>query len=138
MENEIRVGMPLIITDEDIDDIMSSALDYISYWCRGVEVVGEYLGEYASEQIARGGELIFHCIEDPVDETPEILNYKLDRKRFIQAVDVWLSELDDEAKNEILDKGFNYYGLTLDCGQIDGPRSDAIIQLALFDEVVFG
>lgn len=138
MENEIRVGMPLIITDEDIDDIMSNALDWISYWCRSVEVVGEYLGEYASEQISRGGELIFRCIEDPVDETPEILDYKLDRKKFIHAVDVWLSELDDDAKNEILDKGFNYYGLELDVGQIDGPCSDAIIQLALFNEVVFG
>jgi len=35
----------------------------ICYWCRKAEVVGEYLGEYASDQISRGGALILHDAE---------------------------------------------------------------------------
>lgn len=52
-----RIGVTL--TQQDIDDIMASALDGgICYWCRMAEVVGEYLGEYASDQISLGGSLI--------------------------------------------------------------------------------
>ena len=39
----------------------------INYWCCKAEVVGEYLGEYASEQISRGGELkLYDAEEDEV------------------------------------------------------------------------
>lgn len=138
MENYIKVDFSVAVTDEDIDDIMSSALNWISYWCENVEVVGEFLGEYANEQISNDGELIFHTIEDPVDETPEILEYKLDKDKFLSAIAVWLSELSDEEKGGIIIKGCAYNEFTLDVGQIDGARADEIIQIALFDEVVFG
>ena len=49
-ENEVK------ISQQDIDDIMVCALEGgISYWCCEAEVIGEYLGEYASDQISRGG-----------------------------------------------------------------------------------
>ena len=54
-----------VVSDEDIDDIMSAALDGgITYWCCKAEVVGEYLGEYASEQISCGGTLRLYDVED--------------------------------------------------------------------------
>ena len=37
---------------QDIDDIMACALEGgINYWCSEAKVIGEYLGEYASEQM---------------------------------------------------------------------------------------
>ena len=60
MENEtLKVEMVLVVTQEDIDDIICGALDGgINYWCYKAEVVeNNYLGEYASEQISRGGSL---------------------------------------------------------------------------------
>ena len=55
-----------VISDEDIDEIMSAALDGgITYWCGRAKVVGEYLGEYASEQISRDGVLKLYDIEEP-------------------------------------------------------------------------
>ena len=54
---KMNLKMDVTINQRDIDDIMSIALEGgITYWCSYVEVVGgEYLGEYASDQISRGG-----------------------------------------------------------------------------------
>ena len=71
------------LTVEDIDDIMSGALDYISYWCRRAKVVGEYLGEYASEQIARGGTLILYDAESSD-------KWELTRDKFLKGFQLWL------------------------------------------------
>ncbi len=52
----VKVEMEILLTQEDIDDIMAGALEGgITYWCSKAEVAGEYLGEYGHEQIARGG-----------------------------------------------------------------------------------
>ena len=40
----VHVEMDVTLTQQDIDDIMSTALDYIGYWCGKAKVVGEYLG----------------------------------------------------------------------------------------------
>ena len=59
----IEINKKYEVTSQDIDDIMATALDSISYWCRKAKVVGEYLGEYASDQISRGGSLILYDAE---------------------------------------------------------------------------
>ena len=66
----ISVVLNFLISNEDIDDIMSAALDGgITYWCGKAEVVGDYLGEYASEQISRRGALkLFDLESDDVWE----------------------------------------------------------------------
>lgn len=54
----VSVTLEIVLTQEDIDDIMCGALEGgITYWCDEAKVVGDYLGEYGSEQIARGGKL---------------------------------------------------------------------------------
>ncbi len=56
---EITIKKTFNITDEQLDDIMCTALEGgITYWCDEAKVVGDYLGEYAHEQIARGGQPI--------------------------------------------------------------------------------
>ena len=50
----LKLELEVVVTQEDIDDIMAGALEGgINYWCGEAEVVGNYLGEYASEQISR-------------------------------------------------------------------------------------
>ncbi len=56
------------ISTEDIDDIVTTALEDTCYWCKRAEVKGKYLGEFASEQISRGGILVLH---DSVDGKKE-------------------------------------------------------------------
>lgn len=47
----LKITAEIVITQEDVDDIMSTALDSstLQCWCSEVNVVGRYLGEYASE-----------------------------------------------------------------------------------------
>ena len=55
---EVHAEITVRLTQQDVDDIMVSALEGgICYWCRRVVVQGKYLGEYASDQISRGGQL---------------------------------------------------------------------------------
>ena len=119
----VSVVINFVVSDEDIDDIMSAALDGgITYWCRQAEVVGEYLGEYASEQIARGGSLLFYDIEDgSVSE--------LTLAKFLNGIRLWI---ENERAFQLTDAG------RLNVGQIDALAADAIIQYALFNDVVYG
>ena len=112
-----------VVSDEDIDDIMSAALDGgITYWCGRAEVVGEYLGEYASEQISRGGTLKLYDVEDGT-----VSELTLDK--FLNGLRLWI---ENERTFELTNAG------RLDVGQIDALAADAIIQYALFNNVIFG
>ena len=121
---ELSIGRTVRLTKENIDDIMCSALDSIGYWCRKAEVVGEYLGEYASEQIARGGTLILHDAES--DDKWALTIHDL-----LKGVKLWLQNGDDQ-----------YHALqkdgTVDCCEIDGEMADMIVQYAIFGEIIFG
>jgi len=105
----------------DIDDIMCSAIEGgISYWCSEAEVVGNYLGTYAHEQISRGGTLRLHDVEE--DE-----QYLLTRGKFISGLKLFLANRPDLV---------NEHG-HIDVGNIDGNCADCIVQLALFGELIF-
>ena len=124
-EFNLKVKMNVLVTKEDIDDIMACALEGgINYWCRRAEVVGKYLGEFASEQISRGGKLkLYDAEEDAV--------YELTREKFLKGLEKAIVE--------------NYYarynwcnGHELDVCMIDAEVADAIVQLAIFDDVIYG
>ena len=126
MENyNIEINKKYIVTPQDIDDIMVTALEGgINYWCRKAEVVGEYLGEYASDQISRGGSLILYDAESSD-------HWELNLEKLLNGIqkaieDNWFSDYDWYVDGE------------LDCCQIDAEVADTIVQLALFDDVVFG
>ena len=112
-----------VVTDQDIDDIMSAVLDGgITYWCCRAEVVGDYLGEYASEQISRGGTLRLYDSEaDSV--------YELTLDKFLNGVRLWI---ENERAFTLTDAG------QLDTGDIDALAADMIIQYALFSDVIYG
>ena len=119
----ISVVINFVVSDEDIDDIMSTALDGgITYWCGRAEVVGKFLGEYASEQISRGGALRLHDIEgDGV--------FELTLDKFLVGLRLWI---ENERAFELTSAG------RLNIGQIDAAAADTIIQYALFNDIVYG
>ena len=119
----LKVDVNVRIKDNDIDDIMYTALNGgITYWCYEVGVVGKYLGKYASEQISRGGELKLY-IED--EEEP----YTLDKDKFVSGLSKYLSEYG----------GFSFNERTciaeIDTEDIDAEAADMIIQYAIFGQI---
>ena len=123
-KHAVSVAFSFVVSDEDIDDIMSAALDGgITYWCGRAEVVGEYLGEYASEQISQGGILKLYDIEDPKTV------YELTLDKFLNGLRLWL---ENERAFALTEAG------RLDVGQIDAAAADTIIQYALFCDIVYG
>ena len=121
---EYSLNVKVKITQQDIDDIMVSALEGgICYWCRKAEVIeDEYLGEYASDQISRGGSLRLYDAEE--DEV-----YVLTLEKFLNGVQL---AFDEGYANRWIN------GCSIDTCGIDGEAADVIVQLALFGEVVFG
>ena len=121
---EGQVVINFKLTEENIDDIMDAAFYGINYWCSKAEIVGERLGDYASEQISRGGTLKMYDAES--DDV-----WELTLEKFLKGFKLWVANGDDE------------YGAlqsdgTVDTGEIDSAMADMIIQYALFDEIVFG
>lgn len=123
----LHCGFNVVVKDEDIDDIMVSALEGgITYWCDRAEVVGEYLGEYASEQISRGGALRLYDIEE--DDYKE-----LTKEKFLQGLRLYLSRPKAGDFLEFIDRE-----LRIDPGYADAEVADCIIQYAVFGDVIYG
>lgn len=131
---KVKVEVGVKITQEDLDDIMSTALEGgINYWCRKAEVVGEYLGEFAHEQISRGGTLKLY------DEDVGVRT--LDLKKLINGIKMYLENPErpyDILNTESDSVGCSKGDYTLDCCAVDGVVADMIIRYALFDDVIFG
>lgn len=123
----VKVELEIALSQEDIDDIMCGALEGgITYWCYKTEVVGAYLGEYVSEQIARGGTLkLYDC------EAGEV--YELDKAKFLKGIELW-------AKNPVGCNCLEHVNgkLRIDTCNADDVVCDAIIQYAIFGDVIYG
>lgn len=118
----VSAGLVAELSEKDIDDIMSAALDGgICYWCRRVEVVGEYRGEYASDQISRGGSLILYDAESSD-------KWELTREKFLAGLKQYI---ENGGSDCVVDE-------CIDPSEIDSEAADCIIQYALFGELVFG
>lgn len=121
---DITVTISARVTQKDIDDIMCSALEGgINYWCNEAEVVGDYLGEFASDQISRGGTLILYDAES--DD-----KWELTREKFLDGVSLWIKHGNSNAVSGETGE--------LDTYITDAEDADEIVQYALFGEIVFG
>ena len=122
---EIKAEISVRISTEDIDDIVTTALEGgICYWCRRAEVKGKYLGEFASEQISRGGVLVLH---DSVDGKKRELN----KEKLLSGVKQYLEDAEDSV-------GCSKGVYELDCCMVDATVADMIIQYAIFDDIIYG
>lgn len=125
----INLNINVNVTDQDIDDILSAAFDgATTYWCRKFEVVGNYLGDYASDQISRGGTLKFYDSES--DEV-----YELTKDKFLNGLKLFLNTPTTFGRVVYFNSQDEF---CLECGEIDGADADDIVQYALFGEVVYG
>lgn len=125
--NILNCEFNVVVSNDDIDDIMAGALEGgINYWCNKAEVVGNYLGEYASEQISRGGQIFLHDMEDSK-------TYTLDKDKFLRGLKMYLEKTHPyDILEEINNK------LIIDTCNADATVCDMIIQYALFDDVIYG
>lgn len=123
--SKLYINLKIEVTDEDIDDIMTTALEGgITYWCNKAEVEGKYLGEYASEQIARGGTLKLY----PADEDK---TYTLTLEKLLKGI--------EQAIEEEYFLSYEWWGVSgIDTMNVDADVADVIIQLALFGTIVYG
>ena len=112
------VCAPIRYSMQDIDDLMATALEGgINYWCRMAEVAeSEYYGEYASDQISRGGSLILYDAES--------------EDRWVLTLDKLMHGLVLALENGEL--------TSVDPDDWDADAADIIVQLGLFDTIVFG
>ena len=119
----IRSSIEVVVTEQDIDDIMATALEGgINYWCRKVEVDGEYLGTYASDQISQNGVLKLYDADDDA-------SYVLTLELLLKGIDLAITE------------GYAtdwFEGNHIDTCNIDAEAADVIIQFALFGDVIYG
>lgn len=130
-EFNVEVRQNIKVTQIDIDDIMVAALEGgINYWCCKAKVVGEYLGEYASEQISRGGELKLYDAED--NEVYTLTLEKLLKGIKMAYEENYYSNYDWVIYDNVPD------AYELDCCMIDAELADVIVQFALFNDVIFG
>ena len=121
-EQFIEVKLNILLTNQDIDDIMCTALEGgINYWCGKAKVVGKYLGDYASEQISRDGTLKLYDAESGEE-------FELTKEKFIKGLTKFL----EDGRSDLISQG------VIDTCCLDACDTDAIIQYALFDEVVYG
>lgn len=131
--DDIIIELPfatLYLKNEDIDDIMCTAMDGCSYWCAAAEPVGDYLGKYASEQISRGGTLIFYPVEDEKVE--------LDLEKFKRGLCKYYSSIGAEELKKMINNGdIDPEHVEIDPGCVDADIADVILQYALFDELVY-
>lgn len=121
---EVVAAHPIFLTGQDIDDIVGCAMEGgCTYWCTDAELVGDLLGNCASDQISRGGALkLYDYYEDKWHE--------LTLEKFMNGFKLWVEQ------------GKDFYGAVstdgVDCCHIDGDCADNIIQYALFGDLVYG
>ncbi len=123
MEHNIEITITDKVTDENINDIISTAFEGgINYWCCGVKILKGSVDEekaknkFKSDLITLGATLVLYDAESPD-------KWELDLEKVIKGI-----------KMHCTDKGILPSQLMED---YDANDADSIIQYALFDKQVF-
>lgn len=127
MEKRI-IEIPFAIDEEFISGVVCTALNGgISYWCESVGVAKKDTkgAKYIEDVIPMGGALTIR-LEEPFDEK-DTINYELDLDKFCDGFRKYIKWC--------IENDRQYY---LESSDIDATESDIIIQLAIFNEVIFG
>lgn len=130
----IEVKLKLNISEEDVTDLMCNAIEGgIGYWACLDNRDSIYhdpchkemaYAETAAEILINGGEVVFI---DEYDDDKPVLKLTLDK--LLKGLTKWLEEYDHYGAVD---------GKELDFCNIDADGADSIIQLALFDDIVYG
>lgn len=122
------VELKVDITRGMIENVIISAFEGgtygIGYWCNKTEDRFEQdeVDYPYEETLWRGGSHLLHVQDD--DEESETV-YELTLGKLIEGFSIYLRGYYDGPLNELE-------------GRLDGPTSDIIVQLAIFNEIVYG
>lgn len=122
----LEVCLRFKITADDVDIIMMNALDgSISHWCRRVKPDGELMGIGIAEQISSGGELL---LLDNIAKR----ELRLNLSKMLIGIKLWAKKSIGHSCLTQTDGIF-----VIDPLKVDSAISDAIIQYALFGDVLY-
>lgn len=128
--DRVQIIATVVISKEDIDDIMVSALEGgITYWVDKVDKVEPRCGiefDFASDVISKGGSILIH-------DNEEDATYELTKAKLLQGIRMYAEQPKNNDIFEVIDRE-----LHIDCGMVDAEVADAIIQYALFGEIIYG
>lgn len=125
--DRVQIIATVVISKEDIDDIMVSALEGgITYWVDKVEPRCGIEFDFASDVISKGGSIIIH-------DNEEDATYELTKAKLLQGIRMYAEQPKNSDIFEVID-----HELHIDCGMVDAEVADAIIQYALFGEIIYG
>ena len=130
---EFKITSTQLISEEDINDIMTTALEGgITHWCGRVKINydkhNNIIGipenkrvdvNYASDVIGYGGSLTLYDIEK--EDGPWVLT----REKFIEGIKLEMKRSDIWSITDLVENH-------------DAETADCIVQYALFGEVVYG
>lgn len=118
---EIKIETTYDLTQQDVDDLMSTALEGgINYWCRKATVKGnisDFKVEFSSDVISQGGTLILHDAESND-------KWELNLEKLVNGIKMFCQK-----KNKSVEDLINDF---------DAFDVDAVIQYGIFGKLVFG
>ncbi len=126
MPEKLKVELNVALSNKDIDDIMDTAMYGIEYWCSKVTPEESHIGKYTNEQISCGGIL-------KLQDTEGGRYFCLTKEKLIQGLKKYLEK---HIAGDFLE--FVDHELRIDVGNIDANVADAIIQYALFGDIIYG
>ena len=123
----INIPMNLDVSDDDLDNILVTAFEGGSnYWIDKIEVK-DYKGcEFASHVISKGGKLIIITDDEQLTLT---------KNKQLKGISKWFAEYyyPRQIVKHNLEMPSSFSDIDFDAGD-----TDIIIQLAIFNEVVYG
>lgn len=125
--NEIAVTLNILISDDELDDIMSTMVETqaISYWCAGIKCATKPYKIPTYKALTSGEFLLFKVSE--TDDDSEIKERLMSKRDLLNGLKRYIEDYPECISN----KGIN---LT----KIDGNAVDLIAQYALFNEIIYG
>ena len=129
--DKLTLKLELTVYDSDINDIMDTALQGISYWANAEAKGGLRESKYLSDVLTAGGIITITSAEEEAEFGP----VNLTKAAFLGGLQAWFEQGDN---NNALEANPMDGSPTVDAGQIDAGDADVIIQLSVFGEVVYG
>lgn len=131
MKHQVNLSVRLSITDDDIDAIMNAALpEGFNYWCDHMTAVeGRYFGKNASDHITKGGSLLLHDWRDA--------DYVLTLDQLLTGIGQAYCDGYGDDWHVNYGVGADLIESYIDLGRIDADTANAIIQYAIFGELVY-
>ena len=120
----VPIQQDVIVTNEDLDDILDTAGYGIGYWATCMDV---------TEDITKGGTVIV-TLDEPIEDGGAT-EYKMRKEDLLKGIRLYLQ--DPNKPYDILWFNEKTCKTELDTGNADAVVCDMIIQYALFDEIVF-